>query len=260
MVVYENVDNDSTWDPDNERRLSDACIVVLDSNGIVLGEHITNGTEPCCFAGLDPGDYNVLNKNPLEYIVYNPYDPYSRVDMETRRVRVFANDIITVEFGSQQGVPEQPTLRFRCAWQDQGCEKFCIHGKLCNVTRNRLEYIGVSASEDYEFVEDVPVHPNSFRIIPGLSCRDIAVRVIMNQYWDDQPDGTVVRIQLYANALLKPGGSTEVGTEPLIIIKQCSGSSIPSPVRQCLPITSSITTARNAFAMDNGHREHWERK
>jgi len=63
-VAYEDANENGQWDPE-ERLLAGRRIRLLDGEGNLVGEHVTDGeTEPYCFQGLAPQVYRLV-KRPL---------------------------------------------------------------------------------------------------------------------------------------------------------------------------------------------------
>ncbi|MEA3345334.1 MAG: SdrD B-like domain-containing protein [Chloroflexota bacterium] len=62
VLAYEDLDGDGQWDAE-ERLLAGRRIRLLDKEGNLLAEHVTDGqSEPYCFQGLAPGVYQLVKQ------------------------------------------------------------------------------------------------------------------------------------------------------------------------------------------------------
>jgi len=192
-------------------------------------------TEPYCFTGLELGKpYDVVNKNPAGYVVYNPYNPSQRSDVAVRQV--FLDDARDVSFESTQGVPEsvRPRARFDCALQYRGCDlQIDLPGRLCVVTEAKpwVYKVSVEVSPEHDdLVAYVESRRDLYYFFPGPSCNSIVFAVHMLPDWRDVSDGTVVTIPIRAKCFPDRGSNGFIcGTGELTIVKQCGGSSAPAP-------------------------------
>ena len=55
-----------------EPLLNNALVTIQDSNGVVVGTRITNGTEPYCVSNLPSGNYTLLETDPSGLYVEHP--------------------------------------------------------------------------------------------------------------------------------------------------------------------------------------------
>jgi hypothetical protein len=221
VLVYEDEDGDGTQDLD-EGLLSNACIIVFDSNDNIVVDN-EDGVEPppYCFDGLPPGDYTVEEKNPLGYVSTSPNDCWG--------VTVFPGSTYTITFGDQLGSPSCE-LQFRCAWTTRACQTtYAVCGKLCNTCGTNASNVRIWGEEEDEeqsgSVDDIRAAPNHVSI-GGTSCKPLTVHITMNQYWFEQPCGSVAKIRLYAEARTFPNPPThDMGTELLMVTNTCRCSS-----------------------------------
>ena len=99
VLAYEDADQNGRWDV-GERLLSARQIQLMDREGNLLAEHITDGeSEPYCFEGLTPGTYQLVKKTLIGD---------GTVSMQAS---VVSGESITVEFGDRvppTSTPEPP--------------------------------------------------------------------------------------------------------------------------------------------------------
>ena len=83
-----------------EPLLTAALITIQNSNGVVVGTRITNGTEPYCVSNLPSGNYTLLETDPTGYTSSTPNQIVAVVTPGT---------VLTVEFGDVQLPTPTPT-------------------------------------------------------------------------------------------------------------------------------------------------------
>lgn len=178
--------------------------------------HTTDGIQPYCCSDLPLGEYHIQEKNPPGY--------YGSTIPDDWHITLSGGDIITVEFGDQEGTSPKPEIDFRCilARQQEGCfTTYDIVGKLCNLWNRRITSISLSTIPKYKypkfFVADITIKPMLIDSIASCSCETFIVTVTMTQDWDDQPYGKTVKIPIYAEKRM--GGPWTTGE--LIITNRC---------------------------------------
>jgi outer membrane biosynthesis protein TonB len=97
VAAYEDADQNGQWDAE-ERLLAGRRIELLDGQGNLLGEYLTDGeNEPYCFPEVPPGRYRLVKETVVGGAT------------ASTQVAVVAGESLTVEFGDR--VPPTPTAQ-----------------------------------------------------------------------------------------------------------------------------------------------------